>query len=71
MSIQGDLVMKKEKQSIELDEEIRQLVEIHNRVYGWRQDVYDNPTVQPAYDRLSKALIHLSKAIDIMLEPMG
>jgi hypothetical protein len=55
----------------ELDEEVEKLVEIQNRIYAWRQKGYDNPVVQPGYNRLGKALWHLAQAIDIIKEPMG
>ena len=56
---------------VELDPEVGKLVEIQNKVYEWRQTHYDHPTVQPGFDRLTAALAHLSKAIDLICKPMG
>lgn len=54
----------------ELETEIKELVDVHNRIYAWRQKGYDNPTVQPGYDRLSEALVKIANAIDILKCPM-
>ena len=55
----------------ELEEEIKGLVQIQNRIYTHRQNHYDHPVVQPGYDRLSDALKRLSEAIVILTDPMG
>ena len=55
----------------ELEEEIKGLIRIQNKIYAHRQDHYDHPVVQPGYDRLSDAIKKLSDAIMILTDPMG
>ena len=54
----------------ELEEEIKGLIQIQNRIYAHRQNHYDHPVVQPGYDRLSEAVKKLSDTIDILRTPM-
>jgi len=63
--------VKKECIGMELDETIKQLANLQQKVYDWRRTRYDHPIVQPAFDRLTDALKKLSEVIEILREPMG
>ena len=58
----------KECKSTKLD---KQLLSLRDEIYSLRQDQYDNPTIQPGFDRLSEALITIANVIKIIDDPQG
>ena len=56
---------------MELDDEIKRLNDVRQKVCEWRQEHYSNPDIQPGCDRLSKAIEHLDYAVTLLNDPMG
>lgn len=53
----------------ELGKEIEDLIDAHNRIYALRQEVHNwlpPPEFDKEFNKLSKALIHISAALDIL-----